>query len=88
MSLPGEIVYILFIIAMLALPIITGIRRYWTAAVIYLIGTLLFALNLLRNRDGWEDLANFATLLVVVLPIYLVGTAVWIWSANRRKRSR
>jgi hypothetical protein len=88
MSLPGEIVYIVFIIAMLTLPIITGIRRYWTTAVIYLIGTLLFAMSLLRNRDGWADLANFVTLLVVVLPIYIIGTAIWIWSAQRRKRSR
>jgi peptidoglycan/LPS O-acetylase OafA/YrhL len=88
MSLPGEIVYVIFMIIMLVAPIITGIRRHWVAAVIYLIGTLLFAMNLLKDNGGWNDLADFATLLVVVLPIYLVGTAVWIWSAQRRKRNR
>jgi hypothetical protein len=88
MSLLGEIVYVIFMIIMLVAPIITGIRRYWVAAVIYLIGTLLFAMSLFRANNGWNDLANFATLLVVVLPIYLVGTAVWIWSAQRRKRGR
>ncbi|QGQ98868.1 hypothetical protein EHS13_30320 [Paenibacillus psychroresistens] len=88
MSLQGEIVYIIFWIIILAAPIITGIRRYWIAAAIYLIGSLLFVVNLLQDKGGWDDLADFATLLVIVLPIYLVGTVVWIWSAQRRKRSR
>jgi peptidoglycan/LPS O-acetylase OafA/YrhL len=88
MSLQGEIVYVIFWIVMLIVPIIAGIRRYWAAAVIYLIGSLLFAVNLFKDKGGWDDLANFATLLVIVLPIYLVGTAVWIWSVQRRKRSK
>ncbi len=88
MSTAGVIVYVIFWILMIAAPIITGMQRYWMASVIYLIGTLIFVVNLLQDKDGWEDLANFATLLVVVLPIYLVGTAVWIWSAQRRKRNR
>jgi peptidoglycan/LPS O-acetylase OafA/YrhL len=88
MSLQGEIVYVIFWIVLLIVPIITGIRRYWVATVIYLIGTLLFATSLFKDNNGWNDLANFATLLVVVLPIYLVGTVVWIWSVQRRKRRR
>jgi peptidoglycan/LPS O-acetylase OafA/YrhL len=88
MSLQGEIAYAIFWIILLVIPIITGIRRYWVATVIYLIGSLLFASSLFKDNNGWNDLANFATILVVVLPIYLVGTVVWIWSVQRRKRSR
>jgi hypothetical protein len=88
MSLKGEVVYVIFWIVILVAPIITGIRRYWTAAVIFLIGILLFAMSLFRANNGWNDLANFATLLIVVLPIYLVGTVVWIWTMQRRKRNR
>lgn len=85
MSLQGEIAYIIFWIILLITPIIAGIKRYWIAAVIYLIGFVLFASSLFKANNGWNDLANFATLLGVVLPIYLVGTAVWVWSAYRRK---
>jgi hypothetical protein len=88
MSPQGEIVYTILWIVLLIVPIIAGIRRYWTAAVIYVIGSLLFAVNLFKDHDGWSDLANFATFLVVALPIYLVGTVVWIWSSIHRKRSR
>jgi uncharacterized membrane protein len=85
MSLQGEIVYIFFWIILLIVPIIAGFKRYWAAAVIYLIGSVIFFFSLLKENNGWNDLANFATLLVVVLPIYIVGTIIWIWSAYRRK---
>jgi uncharacterized membrane protein len=88
MTISGAIFYFLFWALMLIIPIIAGIRRFWFAAVIYVIGTLLFLLNLIRDRDGWDDLANFANLLVIVLPIYILGTVVWIVSAYRRKRSK
>jgi hypothetical protein len=86
MTILGAIFYFLFLAIMLVVPIIAGIRRYWFACIIYLIGTLFFLLNLIRDRDGWDDLANFANLLVIVLPIYIIGTVVWIVSAYRRKR--
>lgn len=85
MSLQGEIVYVVFWIILIIVPIIAGIKRHWTAAIIYLIGSLVFISSLLKANNGWNDLTNFATLLVVVLPIYLVGTIVWIWSTYRRK---
>jgi hypothetical protein len=88
MSIQGEIVYIIFAILMVFAPIIAGIRRYGIAAVIYLIGTVIFVVSLFKAKGGWEDLANFATLLVVVLPIYIIGTIVWIWTAMRRKRAQ
>jgi hypothetical protein len=73
---------------MVIAPIIAGMRRYGIAAVIYLIGTVIFVVSLFKAKGGWEDLANFATLLVVVLPIYIIGTIVWIWTAMRRKRAQ
>jgi hypothetical protein len=88
LSLIGEIAYIIFCVLMIIVPITAGIRRYWVAALIYAAGSLLFVTSLFKDRGGWEDLANFATLLVVVLPIYLVGTAAWIWEAVRRKRMK
>jgi uncharacterized membrane protein YtjA (UPF0391 family) len=87
MSIQGEIVFIIFAILMVIAPIIAGMRRYGIAAVIYLIGTIIFVVSLFKDKGGWEDLANFATLLVVVLPIYIIGTIVWVWSAMRRKRA-
>jgi uncharacterized membrane protein len=86
MTISGAIFYFLFWALMFIVPIIAGIRRYWFAAIIYTIGTLYFLLNLIRDRNGWDDLANFANLLVVVLPIYIIGTIVWIVSTYRRKR--
>jgi hypothetical protein len=88
MTIPGAIFYFLFLTLMFIVPIIAGIRRYWFAAIIYLIGTLLFLSTLFKDRSGWNDLANFATLLVIVLPIYLIGTVVWIVSAYRRKQMK
>jgi hypothetical protein len=88
MSLIGEIIYIVFCVLMIVVPIITGIRRYWIATAIYIAGSLLFVTSLFKDRGGWEDLANFATLIVVVLPIYIVGTAAWIWAAVLRKRMK
>jgi hypothetical protein len=88
MTISGAIFYFLFCALMLILPIIAGIRRYWFAAIIYIIGTLLFLSTLMTDRSGMEDLANIATLLVIVLPIYIIGTVTWIVSAYRRKRSK
>jgi hypothetical protein len=88
LSLIGEIVYIIFCVLMIIVPLIAGIRRYWVAALIYAAGSLLFVTSLFKDRSGWEVLANFATLFVVVLPIYLVGTAAWIWAAVWRKRMK
>jgi hypothetical protein len=87
-SLQGEILYVIIWIVMLVVPIITGIQRFWAAAVIFLIGSVIFSLSYFKANNGWNDLANFATLLVVVLPIYLAGTIVWIWSVQRRKRNK
>jgi hypothetical protein len=86
MTIPGVIFYFLFWALIFIVPIIAGIRRYWFAAIIYVIGTLLFLSTQFKDRSGWEDLANFATLLVIVLPLYIIGTIVWIVSAYRRKR--
>jgi len=85
MSLQGEIAYIICWIILLTVPIIAGFKRHWVPAVIYLIGSVVFLSSLLKADNGWNDLASFATLLVVVIPIYIVGTAVWIWSAIRRR---
>jgi hypothetical protein len=88
MSIQGEIVYTIFAILMVVAPIIAGMQRYGIPAVIYLIGIVIFVASLFQDKGGWEDLANFATLLVVVLPIYIIGTIVWVWSAIRRKRAQ
>jgi hypothetical protein len=86
MTITGAIFYFLFLAIMLIFPIIAGTRHYWIAAIIYLIGTLFYISTLFRDRSGWEDLASFANLIVVVLPIYILGTIVWIVSAYLRKR--
>jgi hypothetical protein len=63
-------------------------RRWWTFGV-YGVGCLVFLNAVLKGHDGWDDLADFAMLIVVVIPIYIVGTIVWISShlLNRTKNN-
>jgi hypothetical protein len=61
-------------------------KKQWWACGIYVLGFLLFLFSTLKEQSGWEDLAAIATLLVVVGPIYLLATLIWLISFIRRKR--
>lgn len=82
----NDFAYAIIWIVLLVFPLITFFKRYWIASTMYSIGCLIFLWSTLRDNGGWDDLADFATLLVVIAPIYLVGTVVWAFYFYKRKR--
>jgi ABC-type proline/glycine betaine transport system permease subunit len=70
-------VYVIIWIVLLALPVLAAWKRRWWTFVVYAAGCLVFLFEVDKGNGGWEDLANFATLIVVVIPIYIVGSVVW-----------
>ncbi|QHW34696.1 hypothetical protein GZH47_30470 [Paenibacillus rhizovicinus] len=86
-SSPGFI--ILWVILLLLL-LASGWRRRWWPFAIYLLGCIIFIVELNHGNGGWEDLADFATMIVIVLPLYAIGSIVWLVlhfvEINRRKR--
>jgi hypothetical protein len=86
MNIQGEFAFIFIWIVLLSLPIVTFVRRYWTAFGIFALGSLLFIIEITKSKDGWDVLADIATLIVVVLPIYIVGLIAWGWSSYRRRK--
>jgi hypothetical protein len=81
------IVYVIVWIVLLAIPALAAWKRKWWPFDIYVLGCLLFLSTSLRVNDGWDDLADFAMLVTIVIPIYIVATIVWIagsiWVRNR-----
>jgi peptidoglycan/LPS O-acetylase OafA/YrhL len=88
MSIQGEFAFILIWIVLLSLPIVTAIRRHWVAFAIFALGSLLFIFEIAKTKDGWDGLADIATLIVVVLPLYAVGLIAWGWSSYRRRKTK
>ncbi|WP_219837334.1 hypothetical protein [Paenibacillus sp. R14(2021)] len=80
--------YVMIWIVLLLILLAAGWRRKWSPFAIYATGCLVLLLEELRNHGGWDDLAAFATLIVIVVPIYVVGTIVWLvgWVLSRRRR--
>lgn len=70
--------YLFIWIVLLAIPIFSLWKRQWLVSAIYGVGIIIFLVSVLKNNEGWSDLADFATLLVVVIPIYIVATFIWV----------
>ncbi|RED60607.1 hypothetical protein [Cohnella phaseoli] len=83
-------VYIAVWIVFVVLPIMAGVRRKWWPLGIYAIGFIIMLQAQLRDTGDWDDLGDFATMLVFVIPLYLIGSIVWIIQAiverHRRKK--
>lgn len=62
--------------------------RRWIVCGLYVLGCLIFLFTTLRDQDGWEDLAAVATLLVLVLPLYVLASVVWLIAAIRQRKGR
>jgi biotin transporter BioY len=84
--------YALLIIALLAFPVFAAIRRRVWPFAGYTIGFVIFLTTLGSNDTGWDDLADFALLLVIVLPIYAMTSLLWLcfviyerWKLNHKK---
>jgi len=70
--------YAVIWVVLLLFPIGAAVKKMWWPCAIYAAGALVFLYNTQQNHGGWDDLANLAILAVVVAPIYLVATVVWI----------
>jgi len=84
-------VYVLVWIVLLLLLAIAAWKRRWWPFGLYALGCLILLNAVLRDKGGWDDLADFATMLAIVFPIYLVGSIVWAgssWIERRHKRHR
>jgi peptidoglycan/LPS O-acetylase OafA/YrhL len=88
MNLQSESNYMIISIVLLLFPILTAIQHYWLASGIFLLGFILFLYSVFSSKPGWDDLADIATLIVIVLPIYIVGGFVWIWSSYKRRMKK
>jgi hypothetical protein len=73
-------------IILLAVPIWAAWRRKWWAFGIYVLADLFFLNEVLRGNGGWDELADLATLVVIVMPIYLIGTIVWVIEYYRSRK--
>jgi hypothetical protein len=69
---------ILIWIILLFFPVMALYWRRWLVFSIYSLGCLTFLIANLRNLDGWNDLASFAMLLVIVVPLYVLASIVWL----------
>ena len=64
-------------------------RKQWIPFALYAIADAVYGYQLLRHggRTGWEDLANVATLIAIVVPIYVIATIVWAFARPRRRKA-
>jgi len=79
--------YVVVGIALIVIPAIAAWKRRWWAFAVYVIGSLVFLNEAIKGNGGWDALADFATLIIIVIPIYIVATIVWI-AGTLRDRSR
>jgi hypothetical protein len=69
-------------------PIMTAWKRQWFAFAVYLAGWLIFLYSVLHDRDGWGQLADIATLIVIVIPLYLISSIIWLIGKRKKRRTR
>ena len=81
--------YIIVDIVMIVVTLGALWRRQWVPLGLYLIADAVYAYELLRSngKTGWDDLADLATLLVIVAPIYLIATIYWVFDRFRRRKA-
>jgi magnesium-transporting ATPase (P-type) len=79
-------VYVLLWVVLTAIPLMAAWKKQWLAFAVYAAGWLLFLYSVLQRKDGWDDLADLATFMVVVVPIYLVATVIWLFRWGRKRR--
>lgn len=81
--------YVIVEIVMIVVTLSALWRRKWVPFALYAVADALYAYELLPhgNSTGWEDLADFATLLVIVIPIYLIATIAWVIHYLRKRKA-
>lgn len=83
----GGFTYAVIWLVLSFFPLWAAWKKRWLACAVYAVGWLIFLYSVLQRNGGWDDLADFATLIVVVFPIYLVASIFWlvgIWMGRRK----
>jgi len=85
----GPAYVVTWILLLLLIALAAWKKRWWPLGA-YVVGALILLNAVTRNGGEWDDLADFATLLVIVLPIYAIGSLLWLilTLADRRKRNK
>ncbi|WP_373231563.1 hypothetical protein [Cohnella sp.] len=78
--------YVLIWTLLIAAPTLALWKRRWWPSALYLVGILIFLYEMLKEKDGWDDLSDLATLIVVVIPIYIIASVLWVvnWVMKRK----
>lgn len=82
----GNLLFVSIQIAMVIITLAAIWRRQWIPLALFAIADALFVSQALRAHDGWTELALFATFLIFVLPLYVVGGVVWLIGNYRRRK--
>ena len=78
--------YTILWIILTIFPVMTAWKRQWVAFAFYAAGWFLFLYTVIRKHDGWDTLADMATFVAVVVPIYASATIAWLIGHFRKKR--
>ncbi len=81
-----KIEFIILWVFLLFFPVMALYWRRWVVFAIYVLGCAAFLYSNLSRSDGWDDLADYATLLVIVTPLYIIASLVWIIAVFVSKR--
>lgn len=77
--------YVAIWVILLLFPALAAWRRKWWSVALYVVGLAVFLYSVLRDNTGWDDLADFAMLIIIVAPLYVIATVVWLLQLIWRK---
>jgi hypothetical protein len=80
--------YVILWIVLTFFPLMTAWKRQWAAFTVYIAGWILFLYTVMDRKDGWDELADIATLIVVIIPIYLVASIIWLLGRRKNRRTK
>ncbi|RED54717.1 hypothetical protein [Cohnella lupini] len=84
--------YVFAWIVLLLIPALAVRRRRWWPLAVYAVGFLIFLYAIRKENGEWNDLADFATLIVIVIPIYIIASILWVTLSiidhNRKKTGK
>jgi hypothetical protein len=80
--------YVMVWIVLSFFPVMTAWKKQWFAFAVYLAGWLFFLYSVLDYKDGWDQLADIATLIVIVIPLYLIASIIWLIGKRKNRSSR
>ncbi|MBW5448051.1 hypothetical protein GE107_18500 [Cohnella sp. CFH 77786] len=76
--------YMIIWVVLTFFPLITAWKKRWWACALFSAGWIFFLYTVLQNKGGWDDLADLAMLIVVVAPVYLIASIVWLLGSGKK----